>query len=173
MAMIANQDPLQPTADNLIPDFTLQTADGQTISRSEFRGQHKNLVLIFCNGECGTMLREFADRYEQFQDANSEIVVVASNGAACGELPFRVAQDPDGQMSAEVVGQQGVTAIVLADEYAALRERWVGDLPSVDEVLSQMELFDTECPECGDGSNVPAAGWSNEGTRPVEAHGED
>lgn len=90
---------------DVAPDFTLESASGEKISLSNYRGK-KNVVLYFypkdetmgCTREaCG-----FRDRYEDFTRHGAEVIGVSSDSSEKHRafmlhhrLPFTLLSDPD------------------------------------------------------------------------------
>ncbi|RMG25155.1 MAG: peroxiredoxin [Bacteroidetes bacterium] len=95
-------------AGDIAPDFELLNQDGKAVRLSDYRGK-KNVVLYFypkdetpgCTAEaCG-----FRDSYEEFLDANTEVIGVSSDSVASHKdfhqnrrLPFQLLSDPEGKV---------------------------------------------------------------------------
>ncbi|MGE0201347.1 MAG: peroxiredoxin family protein [Candidatus Melainabacteria bacterium] len=86
------------------PDFTLPTADGESVKLSSFKGKHK-VVLIFFQGSfcsvCGHQLEGIQSRISDFRKAKTEIIAISADDmthamTTLGEhgLTFPVAADP-------------------------------------------------------------------------------
>jgi peroxiredoxin Q/BCP len=95
---------------DLAPDFELQAASGQTVRLSAFRGR-KNVVLFFypkdATAGCTLEACTFRDAYNDFLDANAEVIGVSSDSleshnrfADRHRLPFLLLSDPHGTVGA-------------------------------------------------------------------------
>lgn len=90
---------------SLAPNFKLQATNGQDISLTDFRDK-KNVVLFFIRetscSQCRTHVTQLGKMYNQFREANTEIVVILGENVeksreyAKGiDLPFPILADPD------------------------------------------------------------------------------
>jgi peroxiredoxin Q/BCP len=87
-----------------VPDFTASATSKTTVSLSSFQG--KNLVIYFYPKDntpgCTTEGQNFRDFYDEFQDANTEIIGVSrdsmrthENYKAKHSFPFELISDPE------------------------------------------------------------------------------
>ncbi|MEO0488900.1 MAG: peroxiredoxin [Cyanobacteria bacterium P01_A01_bin.123] len=90
------------------PDFALQSASGETVKLSDFKGQ-KPVVLYFYPKDdtpgCTAEACSFRDSYEAFTDAGAEVIGVSSDSpashqkfAAKHSLPFTLLSDEGSKM---------------------------------------------------------------------------
>jgi peroxiredoxin len=110
-----------PRVGELIPDFSVQTTDGRTIHRRDFKGR-RHLVLCFAHpqahdGGCG-LLTALDGAYADYRAGRAEVlVVVPPAGAPGGEAyPFPVTADEGGVVRARF-GVAGGAALFIADRY--------------------------------------------------------
>jgi peroxiredoxin len=144
----------------LLPGFRLRSVDGDVIGPEHFRGKKSVVLFLFDIGcdECGGFLEEAADRYADYEEANAVIIVVGN--APEGDLrqirdsldlPFVLLSDPEGVVLNEYSG--GLPTLLVADRYGEIRIVGQlsdsGHLPDQNEILSQLQLIEIECPECG------------------------
>ncbi len=142
-----------------IPDFRLETVDGQVVSPVDYK-ERKNLVVIFFNDKDSNdlaMLSEVRRRYHEFADANAEVLAIAnapmSEFKICSEslqLPFPTLADVRNEATCAycVAG----TMLFVADKFGELKMQTglQGNVDQVlDEAVSTIELAELECPECG------------------------
>lgn len=87
------------------PDFALKDQNGKTISLGELKGK-KNLVIYFYPKDetpgCTAEACSFRDQYEDFRDANAEVIGISQDSVASHKnfstsrkLPFILLSDPD------------------------------------------------------------------------------
>ena len=90
------------------PEFSATTQEGATIRLADFVGK-RNLVLFFYPKDgspaCTKEACSFRDSYEQFANAETEVVGVSSDSteshrgfAERHRLPFRLISDPKGEL---------------------------------------------------------------------------
>lgn len=90
--------------ENMIADFSLPATSGTTFTLSAARGKH--LVIFFYPKDntpgCTTEAQQFRDLYEQFQQANCEVVGISrdslkshENFKATFALPFELLSDAE------------------------------------------------------------------------------
>jgi peroxiredoxin len=142
-----------------IPEFRLESADGGVISPSDYK-ERKNLTIIFfnpCESSNLEMIAEIGRRYQEFADNNAEVLAIAagpikvfSECAKALRSPFALLADvrEEAKCAYCVAGPM----LFVADRYGELRmQSAIGDdLDSViDKALSELELIEIECPECG------------------------
>jgi peroxiredoxin Q/BCP len=116
---VSGPDPLRPQESNVpqlspgdpAPDFTLEAADGSTVSLQDFRGRH--VVVYFYPAAmtpgCTTQACDFRDNLASLQGAGYAVV---------GVSPDRVAK------LATFVERDALTFPLLADPDHAVLERW-------------------------------------------------
>ncbi|MBI2843424.1 MAG: redoxin domain-containing protein [Armatimonadetes bacterium] len=145
---------------SLLRDFRLESGTGEIISPMDFRGR-RNLVIVFFDPgceQCRRFLSNTAERYGDYTDLNTEVLAVGEAGAdqlrtlanSMG-LPFIVLADPDGCALSRYA--QSVPATFVADRYGEVRLAYSGmeadHFPDQEVILSQLDLAELECPECG------------------------
>jgi peroxiredoxin len=88
----------------LLPDFILETLQGQPVSSNSFRGRHH--VLVFYRGNwcplCSAQIKELASNYRDLQALDTEVVLVSSQPqnhsrklAQKHAAPMQFLRDPD------------------------------------------------------------------------------
>ena len=98
-------DSIEAKIGSLAPDFKLRATNGQEVSLSDFRGQ-KNVIVFFIREtscpQCRTHVTQLGRMYDQFRDADTEIIVIlgedvdkAKEYADGINLPFPILADPD------------------------------------------------------------------------------
>lgn len=144
---------------HLIPGFTLQTADGRTVSTSQFK-ERKNLVILLFDLRSSRdweALAEIKRRYPEFKNANAEVLAI-SNGpmeelkdCACQMgLPFDVLCDCRDEIKCAFCVYE--STLFVADKFGELRlQASVTDTvdKALKDALTAVELAELECPECG------------------------
>ena len=86
------------------PDFSVKTANGDTVKLSSFKGK-KNVVLVFYQGSfcsiCGMQLANLQSHVQDFSDQDAQIIAISADDMehaqkTLGEhgLSFEVAPDP-------------------------------------------------------------------------------
>ncbi|MEN6370990.1 MAG: redoxin domain-containing protein [Armatimonadota bacterium] len=149
----------------MLPDFRLESIDGRIMGPSDYRGK-KNLVLVFFDAaciSCRDIPVDFAERYSDYQDADTEILAVgigpkdAVSDVTYGKnLPFPVLVDTNGDVLRQYADES--PAIFAADRYGEIRVAHSGDdadSSDQDFVLDRVNLAELECPECGVPTWVP------------------
>lgn len=144
----------------ILPGFRLRSVTGEFISPYDYK-EKQNLVIFFFDTsceQCGDFLKDAADRYGEYLEADTEILVVGnapvsdladiSDGLG---LPFPILSDPESIVLDEF--SNGIPTVVVADRFGEIRmvTRLEGDRHSFDQdkVLTQLQLIELECPECG------------------------
>jgi peroxiredoxin Q/BCP len=90
------------------PDFSLSTAEGETVRLSDYRGK-KTVVLFFYPKDetpgCTAEACSFRDSYDSFVQAGAEVLGISSDGATSHQkfaqryrLPFKLLTDADGDV---------------------------------------------------------------------------
>lgn len=150
----------------IIPFFNLPSTKGGYIKPWDYK-QRKHLVIYFFRGvdcaECKGTLQKFAENYGEYMRLNAEVLAIGKDDldslieiTASMRLPYPVLSDGDGGVAnrytyidPETKGP--VPSIFVADKFGSLEEEWIvndeKDLPSQDELLSLLELFELRCPE--------------------------
>lgn len=122
----ATDAPLQPGA--LAPDFELETATGERISREDFRGK-AGLVLVFFRWDPAIRpyLESIAHDADEYAVIGSRVVAVADVGrealraALAWQLPFTLCADPDGRVwQAYTQRTDYAYAVFVLDMYAGV-----------------------------------------------------
>jgi peroxiredoxin len=149
----------QPEIDHFLPPFELQSLDNRTVSPWDFK-EKKDLLLLFFDPRNRSDLETLAlirRRYDEFADANAEILAIASGPRAEMEqcmsalkIPFTLLSDENDK----VRNLYGVkeTTIFAADRFGQLRlvktvEENIDHI--LDIVIDALDLSELECPECG------------------------
>ncbi len=129
-----------------VADFTLPATGGQTFTLSAEHGKH--LVIYFYPKDntpgCTTEAQQFRDLYDQFRQANCEVVGVSRDSIKSHEnfkakftLPFELLSDADemvctqfGVMKQKMMYGKQVRGIerstFVIDKNGALRREWRG-----------------------------------------------
>ena len=90
------------------PDFTLEAADGSTVSLRDFRGRSE-VVLFFYPKDgspaCTAEACSFRDSHEAFRDAGATVIGVSNDGTGSHRsfadrhhLPYLLLSDPGGKV---------------------------------------------------------------------------
>lgn len=98
-------DSIEAKIGSLAPDFSLPATNGQKISLREFRGK-ANVIVFFIREttcpQCRTHVAQLGRMYEQFRDADTEVIVILGEGMGKAReyadgvgLPFPILCDPD------------------------------------------------------------------------------
>jgi peroxiredoxin len=98
-------DSIEAKIGSLAPDFSLLATNGQKISLTDFRGK-ANVIVFFIREttcpQCRTHVAHLGRMYDQFREANTEVVVILGEGdqkareyAESIGLPFPILCDPD------------------------------------------------------------------------------
>lgn len=144
----------------LLPGFRLKSVDGTLIGPQDYR-ERKNLVLVFFDIDCepcGRFLEDAMHRYDDYLEQNAEILVIGNapesdlRDLVKGlRLPFPVLSDPEGVVLDEY--SNGVPTVIVTDRYGEIKmvERMDNGkmLPNQDKILSQLDLIEMQCDECG------------------------
>lgn len=144
----------------IIPAFILPGADGMPHSPWDYK-QRENLVLILLTDATGTeaqaILQDFQRRYAELREEYCAVLVVTANTVIENlhvqddlRLPFALLADPTGQVMRrytvwDTTTRTATPAFILANRYGALRERWIGELPALDELLVDLRYMNTLC----------------------------
>ena len=98
-------DSIEAKIGSLAPDFKLLATNGQEVSLTNFRGK-KNVIVFFIRettcAQCKTHVTQLGRMYDQFREANTEIIVILGEDvnkskeyAESIKLPFPILSDPD------------------------------------------------------------------------------
>lgn len=98
-------DSIEAKIGSISPDFRLLATNGQQIALTDFRGK-KNVIVFFIRetscAQCRTHVAQLGKMYEQFLEADTEIIVIlgedkenAKKYADSIDLPFPILCDPD------------------------------------------------------------------------------
>lgn len=98
-------DSIEAKIGSLAPDFKLTATNGRQISLTDFRGR-SNVIVFFIREttcpQCRTHVAQLGKIYDQFREADTEVIVVLGEGmekareyAAGIGLPFPILCDPD------------------------------------------------------------------------------
>lgn len=133
-------------SENTVADFSLPATGGQTFTLSAARGKH--LVIYFYPKDntpgCTTEAQQFRDLYENFQQANCEVVGISRDSIKSHEnfktrftLPFALLSDADeiacnlfgvikqkNMYGKQVRGIERSTFVI--DSHGVLRREWRG-----------------------------------------------
>ncbi|MCL6472566.1 MAG: peroxiredoxin family protein [Firmicutes bacterium] len=152
--------------DAIIPFFDLPSNKGKNIRPWDYK-QRKHLVVYFFGGadcvECRNTLRQFAEHYTNYRQLNAEVLAIGRDNldnlsrlADSLSLPFPVLSDKNGEVTNAYTYINPKTSmpypsIFVADKFGSLEEEWIVEseyeLPTQDEILSVLQLFELRCPE--------------------------
>lgn len=160
--------PVLPTklrTEQVIPSFYLPSAQGATIGPRTYQ-RHRNLVLFFFHdGQCQVckaLLVEFARRYQDFHDANAEVLAISTVTADQARtivddlhLPFPLLYDPAGSTVDQFTYfdpaiRRPVPVIVVTDRFGAVYSTIQVDEtqpPTAEDVLAWLRFIELQCPE--------------------------
>jgi len=149
----------------LLPDATLPTASGTSMSLDWYSGR-RNLVVVLLGApapddEVARLLSQLAQGRAALRDEEAEVLVVAAGAAgdATGapKGPYTMLIDPDASfhrcMSAMDSAGDIAPAVVITDRFREIYHTfrppdppWP---PTVEEVVSWLVFMNIQCPECG------------------------
>lgn len=146
----------------LIPGLTLRDTQGSSIHAWDFKSK-KNLVIAFLDADCAEC-RKFIDSLAEHAaelEENETIVLLAfpeNSSAMLGSLP-------PGFIAGATTGACGAAAflgddapknrecgIFVTDKYGEILGQWPitgHEFPSIDRILSLLNLAEMRCEECG------------------------
>jgi len=153
-----------PSKGHLLRDFSLETASGNRINLSDYRGR-ASLVLVFPSDEDGSskLLSDLAIHHVEIKRQETEVLVISWPGndrvqeiADQGYVPYAVLMDRDGGLhdGFGAVDAQGCicSAVYITDRFAEVfavyRKRDGQKLPTFTEILSWLDFVNGQCPEC-------------------------
>lgn len=151
---------------SIIPFFNLPSSKGGYVRSWDYK-QRKHLVIyIFGKAdcvECRETLRKFAEHYFEYKRLNAEVIAIGMDDldklrvlAAELNLPFPVLSDAKGEVAGKYTYIDPETSaplpsLFIADKFGSLDEEWIvnseRELPSQDDILSTLQLFELRCPE--------------------------
>jgi peroxiredoxin len=171
IGMVTETQTAKLSAGQIVPLFRLPA-----INRHEQFGpgdykQHRNLVLIFFRSaecrRCRQLLREIAARYGEYEQMETEVLVIAADEvgrlsqlAQDLALPFPVLTDSDGKVTDLYLNQTEQAAKAAALEAAVfVADRWGAiftrasagedqDMPAEAEIRAWLEFIELQCEEC-------------------------
>ena len=71
-----------PCAGDRAPDFTLATAQGETVSLASFRGRSEVVLYFYPRDNtavCSAEACSFRDSFQDFQDAGAEVIGISTD----------------------------------------------------------------------------------------------
>ncbi len=143
---------------SLAPDFSLQAANGQTVTRHQYRNKHA-LVLIFFSPSSDVMalFKALSADSDEYQELNARILGIVEASQAEVErldvnfaLPLTLLADPDGAVWSAYSGKDtpGVGVFIL-DLYGEVDSQQVGtsikDLPDTKMILAWTRAAQYRC----------------------------
>ena len=149
---------------DLLPPFILQSPEGATVRRSDYRGRRHLVVCAVPDvgaAEYRPLLAALAARHGACRESGAEVLVLtgaAPPEAAPERCPFPILLDPAwrvaGRLGAVTAGGERSLALVIADRYGELVLCAGGDplgaapaeerLP-LEEILPTLELLELRC----------------------------
>ena len=153
-----------PSKGHLLRDFTLETASGNKVHLSDYRGR-ASLVLVFTgtDNESSQLLSDLASHATEMKQEEAEILVIRwpshdrlQDSEEPGRPHYAVLIDRDGRLHDRfgAVDAEGraCTAVYITDRFAevfaAYRKRDGQKLPTVTEIVSWLDFVNSQCPEC-------------------------
>ena len=92
------------------PDFELSSATGEAVSLADFRGRSEVVLFFYPRNHtpiCTAEACSFRDSYEEFREAEAEVIGISGDSDASHrqfagrhQLPFRLLSDADGSLRA-------------------------------------------------------------------------
>ncbi len=153
-----------PRKGQCLRDFEFRSLDGLTVRLADFRGQ-SSLVLVLADDRPETqgLLRELGEHYEEIRGKDAEMLAIVHSprekAAALKRtlrLPYPVLLDVDGGLHRELwatdAQNRDAAAVYVTDRFgeifALYRTAEGARLPTVSEILRQLEFISFQCPEC-------------------------
>jgi thioredoxin-dependent peroxiredoxin len=140
------------------PDFTLQTATGESFSLSQAL-QKNNVVLYFYPKDdtrgCTAQACSFRDQYDIFRENNAEVVGISSDNvethqqfSAKHQLPFTLLSDPKGEVRKlyrvpRTLGIVPGRVTYLIDRQGIVRYAFNSQLKPLEHVAGTLEVLKT------------------------------
>lgn len=142
-----------PRRGQTFPGMELPDRSGRTVRISDYRGR-RNLVIAFLGkvqpGELA-LLRELAQRHDDFRREEAEVLAVVAVGEIHQPLPFPLLLDQDRDAHRRA-GAGEETAIYVTDRWAEilveLRPASTGKFPRAGDLLEWVDFANRQCPEC-------------------------
>ncbi|GER86626.1 hypothetical protein KDW_07880 [Dictyobacter vulcani] len=148
----------------IIPAFNLAGADGMPHSPWDYK-QRMHLVILLLQHSSSAderkLLQDYARSYADFREEQCALLAITTDTVLVNlgtqeemRLPFPLLSDVDGKVIARYTPWTAEThtlapAIVLADRYSALYQRWIaekpGDLPGVQDLLDSLQYLNKLC----------------------------
>jgi peroxiredoxin len=143
----------------LAPDFRLESAEGSTFTREQFRGRH-GLVVLFVNARqpaAEPLLKALGQDWAEYIEINTRILAIADLPladlaplAAALALPFPLLADADNRVWQAYTGetQRGAALFVLDTYGATSAQRLVletVELPDAAEILELARYTQYQC----------------------------
>jgi thioredoxin-dependent peroxiredoxin len=138
------------------PDFTLQTATGESFSLSQAL-QKNNVVLYFYPKDdtrgCTAQACSFRDQYDIFRENNAEVVGISSDDvethqqfSAKHQLPFTLLSDPKGEVRKlyrvpRTLGIVPGRVTYLIDKQGIIRYSFNSQLKPLEHVAGTLEVL--------------------------------
>jgi thioredoxin-dependent peroxiredoxin len=138
------------------PDFTLQTATGESFSLSQAL-QKNNVVLYFYPKDdtrgCTAQACSFRDQYDIFRENNAEVVGISSDNvethqqfSAKHQLPFTLLSDPKGEVRKlyrvpRTLGIVPGRVTYLIDKQGIIRYSFNSQLKPLEHVAGTLEVL--------------------------------
>ena len=138
------------------PDFTLQTATGESFSLSQAL-QKNNVVLYFYPKDdtrgCTAQACSFRDQYDIFRENNAEVVGISSDDvethqqfSAKHQLPFTLLSDPKGEVRKlyrvpRTLGIVPGRVTYLIDRQGIIRYSFNSQLKPLEHVAGTLEVL--------------------------------
>ena len=145
---------------DLLPIFQLHSGTGDMVGSQDYRGK-KGLVVIFFDPDCDScndFLYEIGERYSDYQSMDAEVLAIGEGSVDeireivdDPTIPFPILADPDNNVLGHYA--DSTPAIFVADRYgevrAVVKPKANEHFPDQAVILSNLELAELECPECG------------------------
>jgi peroxiredoxin len=145
----------------LAPQFDLAATGGRRLMTWKYKGLN-NLVIVFLpdlsTEESRDELQEFARRYGQYREHNTELIIVSQDNIQTLDrisrelsLPFPLACDVDGAVTDSYTTL--TPALFVLDRFGELHAQSEAeadeDFPDYRQIIDWLHLIELECPECG------------------------
>lgn len=151
----------------VIPGFTLETIDNETLS-SDILLRKKNLVLFFFNQLtdkcCQDYLLMLNNISSQSEDSDTQILAISSEKPGLLQefknehaINFTFLLDPQRKVINKFTYKDkegnNICALFITDKFQSLYKPYFhqpfGRLPDKEEIISSIEFLEKQCPECG------------------------
>ena len=143
----------------LAPDFRLESADGSTFTREQFRGR-QGLVVLFINPRqpaTEPLLKALGQDWAEYVEINTRILAIADLPpadlaplATALALPFPLLADADNRVWQAYTGEpRRGAALFILDTYGAISAQrlvdFAADLPEATEILELARYTQYRC----------------------------